>query len=79
MGFFKALKRLPWRKIAKYGAAAVGLPVIATSTGANEEIAQAAGSSAITEHILIVIQSVLGLLTVIVEERRKKARDGQPD
>lgn len=76
MGIWKAIghgaKRLPWRKIAKYGGATVGLPVIATQSGANAEIAEAAGSSAITEHILIVVQAVLGLLTAIVQEKRRK-------
>lgn len=79
MGIWKAigsgLKRLPWRKIAKYGGAAVGVPVIATETGANAEIAEVTGS-AITEHILIVIQAVLGLLTVIVEDKRRKVKGG---
>lgn len=75
MGIWKAIgkgaKRLPWRKIAKYGGAAVGLPVIATQTGANTEIVEAT-SSGITEHILIVVQAVLGLLSAIVQEKRRK-------
>lgn len=76
MGIWKAIghgaKRLPWRKILKYGGAAVGVPVIATQTGANSEIVEAANSAAITEHILIVVQAVLGLLTAIVQEKRRK-------
>lgn len=79
MAIWKAIghgvKRLPWRKIAKYGGAAVGVPVIATQTGANAEIADATGS-AITEHILIVVQAVLGLLTAIVEDKRRKVKTG---
>lgn len=75
MGIWKAIghgaKRLPWRKILKYGGAAVGVPVIATQTGANSEIAEVT-NSAITEHILIVVQAVLGLLTAIVQEKRRK-------
>jgi len=83
MGIWKTIghgvKRLPWRKIAKYGGAAVGLPVIATSSGANADIVDAAGdASAITEHILIVIQAVLGLLAAIVQEKRNKYNDKPP-
>ena len=76
MGALKAIgkgaKRLPWRKILKYGGAAVGLPVIATQSGANAEIVGVT-SSGITEHVLILIQALLGLLSAIVQERRQAA------
>lgn len=77
MGIWNAIghgvKRLPWKRILRYTGAAVGVPIVASQSGANAEIVEVTGP-AITEHILIVIQAVLGLLTAIVEEKRRKVK-----
>lgn len=82
MNIFKAIgkgaKRLPWRKIAKYGGAAVGVPVVAWQSGANEEIDELAsgGLSPVIEAALVFAEAALGLLAAWLRERSKAKAAG---
>lgn len=69
----RGVKRLPWRKIAKYGGAAIGVPVIATQTGANDEINELVSGalSPVLEAALILAQASLGFIGAWLRERAK--------
>ena len=82
MGKFKAIgrvvKRLPWRKIAKYGGAAVGLPVLYTASGATDDLAVPLGDlMSDPESWLTLAQSVIGALLVFLRDLKRSRRSDE--
>ena len=74
-----AAKNLPWKQIAKYGGAAVGIPIIGATSGATDEVAAGPVGDLVDdpEMWLALAQSILGAVGVFLRDWQASRRAKQ--
>lgn len=76
MNVFRALKRLPWKKVASVAGVALGVPLGFETTGVNDAIANSPAGDIVSdlEIWLVFVQAVAGAGIDMLRQRRAKRK-----